>query len=276
MLCDTPRRGADESQPAKPPPTDDYPPAPATVSAHSNNTNACHHSPMVQLEPNLHTDADVDADAACTTHSEFAAPPNVVKPAPAEQPDVEPGAGTPPHRAHHPPSPRRPAMPRALGPLQAPGSEDMPVDDVEVGQSTTGTPSNINPSPSGPQVCPEQPIYASQEGIQHAPTSTDGAAAGGATTTPSATRGASGEPHGPPRPDKRPHIPTGETPAPQRKMPPVPPQIAPLAPPSDADEHGTNPGPQTDHAPFWGYNLLAPRKEARYMQWNTIGQSRIK
>ena len=38
--------------------------------------------------------------------------------------------------------------------------------------------------------------------------------------------------------------------------------------PTTTGERRADAKPRTDHAQFWGYDLLAPRQGARYLQWN--------
>ena len=152
-----------------------------------------------------------------------------------------------------PSTPPGPTAPCPGGPADAESNAAMAID------AEAATPHTPAEDPETPPDAPQQ------RDLSQSPPRTSPQRLPATPVTPASS--AASPPTQPPHPAKRPHEPTGVTLAPQRKTRPPNPPTPIRTPPTLRNDADGDAQPQHDHAPFWGYDLLAPRKGSRYLLW---------
>ena len=155
-----------------------------------------------------------------------------------------------------------------LGPVHTPSTDDMPIDDPDASLRATEAARTISPVPRPIAARPAQPPRAYPLEEPHNQVDRFHAANGDTTNSTTAFHVLPTAPPGPARSDKRPQVPTGVSGAPQRKMRPAPPPVSDAAHCREPGQRLRDTEPRPDHAPFWGYDLLALRKGTRFLQWH--------
>ena len=167
----------------------------------------------------------------------------------------------PPARPSTPPGP---TAPRPGSSAEAEGGTTMAIDTETAAPQTTAEDPDAPPDAPQPQDHSQPPPRTSPQQFPATPVTPARSAASPPGRSPNSTPPDTIQP---PHPAKRPHAPTGVTPAPQRKARPPKPPTPIRTPPTVRDDADGDARPQHDHASFWGYDLLAPRKGSRYLLW---------